>query len=374
MADIFEIQDNVAASILEALKIHTDRDHLMEFGTRNVLAYESFLLGTYSIRKDSRKGYEAAAKHFADATRSDNTFSRAFYQLGLCYWELTVFLGQQPQLLSDANHAFQTARDLGFVPEIPWIQVTRKLDPSARPGERCLVKEALVILQLPNNDWLGYEYVQLGRCLGAAGLYQEAYDFLSHYLAIATADQNESRKVQSEVQGLLPILGHFHEAIELLDDHLEKVPDDVSARLDRCMLLIRTGQYQQADQQLELLESSRLANFIRFYLLHWQGQLEEAQPYLNIILEDESVQLRFKVRGCAMTGDVEQTIKYMEESVERGAPLFHIRMLMASAVSAHQVAQIESTNSFREFLERQGIDEAWPADLASMSTVSKIVS
>jgi TolB-like protein len=366
MADIFEIQDNVAASILQALKIHTNRDDLMKFGTHDALAYENYLLGTYSMRKDSHQGYEEAIKCFGKAIELDRSFGRAHYQLGLCYWELMVFLGRQPQLLAEAKQAFETARKVGCTPEIPWVQVMRKLDPETRPNERCLVEESLDVLKSPGNDWLNYEYVQLGRCLGAAGLYQQSHDFLSHYLQKVPADLNESRKVQSEVQGLLPILGHFHKAVELLDDQLAGVADDISTRVDLCMLLIRTGQYQRADEQLKLLESSNLLNFIRFYLLYWQGRHEEAGAFLKMTLDDESVQLRFKVRGCAMTGDVEQAINYMEESAARGAPLFHIRMLMASAVSAQQVQAVESTSRFQCFLDRHGIETGWPDELATI--------
>jgi len=366
MADIFELQDTVAASILEALKVHTDRDHLMEFGTSDVQAYQSFLLGIFSMRKDSRDGYQSAVFHFRKAVELDTAFSRAWYQLGLCYWELTVFLGQQEELLVEARKAFESSREQGFSPEIPWVQVNRKLDPHSRPSQRRLAEEALEALDSGLDGWLNYEYAQLGRCLGAAGLYHDAFDYLSRYLDKVPPDQNEARKVRSEVLGLLPILGRFNEAIQQLNDHLANEPDDVAASLDRCMLYFRTGQYQKAEQQFELLESSHLRDFLRFYKLNWSGQQATARPLLERILENPAVQPRFKVRACAMVGDVERTVHYMDESVARGAPLFHIRMLMSSAISEQHAEYIESSKHFLDFLHRNGVEPGWPEELARL--------
>jgi hypothetical protein len=48
-------------------------------------------------------------------------------------------------------------------------------------------------------------------------------------------------------------------------------------RLQRCLLFSRTGQYEKAGRELQLLQGSGLRNYACFYHLFWQNDLIEAQ-------------------------------------------------------------------------------------------------
>ena len=365
--DIFAVQDKVAAEVLTALRVlETDQVVTPEFGTVSTEAYEAFLLGLFAKRKYERREIEQAMRHLAHAISIDPGFSRAWYTLGLCAWELTVFEGPGPELIARAEAAFDKAREQGYQPELPWIQIERKLHPERRPSQRALAEEALGVIVDGTDAWQQYELVQIGRCLGAAGLFQASYDFLNAYLARVPLPLKEVDEVRQDAEGLLPVLGRFNEAIKRLNDRLEQVPDDVDARLQRCMLYSRTGQYTRAGSDIEVLGKSALADFGQFYMLFWQEDMDGARTYREKLLASQDLRLRFKFRCCALLDEYEEAIRYMDESADRGAPLFYVRALVSNALPGKRLAAFESSPGFKSFLAQRGVDDAWPAELAAM--------
>jgi len=369
IADIFEIQDNVASSVLQALEVSLQAggEPALDIGTQNVLAYDAYLLGTHEKRKDQQESYRQAIKYFTRATEIDPHFGRAFYQLGMCYWELTVYVGQDAATIKSAEQAFEQARKLRYVPEVPWIHVQRRLHPEIRPTQRQLAVEALELIREQDTSWRGFEFVQLGRCLGSAGFFQASFDYLSKRTADANEVSSRIESVESDRQSLLPVLNRFAEAIESLSEQLENKPDDLLARLNRAMLFSRTRQFGQAEQDIHLLAGKPHHDFANFYHLYWQNRVEDAQRYLEKILRDDTLPLRFRFWACSMTGQIEQAIAHMESSAERGAPIFNIRVLLHSALPGHRIAELEAHPRFHRFLGNFGIDAGWCAELSDLA-------
>ncbi len=56
----------------------------------------------------------------------------------------------------------------------------------------------------------------------------------------------------------------------------------------------------------------------------------------------------------------------MDESADRGAPLFYVRALVSNALPGKRLAAFESSPGFKSFLAQRGVDDAWPAELAAM--------
>jgi TolB-like protein len=368
MKDIFDIQDNVAASVLEALKVSrlVTGGPSLEIGTQSIDAYDAYLLGTHEQRQDHRENYQRAIQYFERATALDPGFARAWYQLGICFWQMTVYLGLDSETIAQAEQAFDRAKTLKYVPEVPWIHVKRRLHPEIRPTQRELALEALELIRNRDDSWRNFEFVQLGRCLGGAGFYQAAFDFLSKYRADSNAVSNRMDSVENDMQLLLPVLGRYGEAIESLTNQLESKPDDAQAKMKRAMLFSRTRQFDKAEQDLQSLANPAHAEFVRFYLLYWQERMQEAERHFETILQDETAPLRFRFWSCSMMGLPEQAIDHMESSARRGAPIFNIRILLNSAVPRNRVAEVEAHPRFQGFLGHFGIDPGWRADLASM--------
>ena len=361
LTDIFDVQDQVAAGVLEALRLREAKDRtVLEYGTSNVEAYEAFLRGMTAKRRHDREGMEQAVEFFGRATEIDPTFNRAWYMMGFSFWELTFFLGHTPELIGFAEEAFAEARKRGYEPELPWLQIERKLHPDRRPSQSILLEEALNIIDEQDASWQNFELIQVGRCLGAAGHYQAAAEFLSMYLEKVPSNSSEVQEVREEADWLLPILGRFTEAINRLNDLLAKAPEDQSARVQRCMLYSRTGQYEKAAVDLAALSSTRYSAFARCYHAYWRDDLETAELLLQEVLDAENIQLRYKFRACALLGRFDDAVTYMREAAGRGSPMFHIRMLVSNAIPEKQRLALEDFPAYREFLAENDIGADWP--------------
>ena len=366
--DIFDIQDNVASSVLQALKVSLlgSGEPSIEIGTQNIEAYNAYLLGTHEKRKDLQESYQQAIRYFIQATEIDPGFARAFYQLGICYWELTVYLGLDAKIMENAGRAFEKARQLQYVPDVPWVHVQRRLHPEIRPSQRELAAEALDLIRNRDTSWRDFEFVQLGRCLGSAGFYQASFDYLSKYRTDSNEVSSKIESPENDRQSLLPVLNRFGEAIESLTHQLEGRPDEMLARLSRAMLFSRTRQFGSAEADIQRLSNKDHIEFANFYDLFWQGRLEDAREHFEKILLDDSLPLRFRFWGCSMMGQIEDAIGYMELSAERGAPIFNIRVLLNNAVPKKRIAEVEAHPRFHRFLGSFGIDPGWCSELAGL--------
>ena len=83
--DIFAIQDEIARSIAEALRVRLGRAGQSGAGTANVAAYESYLRGLYHWNQRTEAGLRTALEIFREATERDPTFARAFAGLSMTY-------------------------------------------------------------------------------------------------------------------------------------------------------------------------------------------------------------------------------------------------------------------------------------------------
>jgi TolB-like protein/cytochrome c-type biogenesis protein CcmH/NrfG len=85
VTDIFAIQDEIARSIAEALKVRLARGADKKAGTKSVEAYELYLLGLYHQNQRTEDGLRKALDTFRAATERDPSFARAFAALSMTY-------------------------------------------------------------------------------------------------------------------------------------------------------------------------------------------------------------------------------------------------------------------------------------------------
>jgi tetratricopeptide (TPR) repeat protein len=280
---------------------------------------------------------------------------------------MTVYHGLDTGLIEKAGMAFKKARDLGYVPDVPWVHVERRLHPERRPSQRALATEALQLIRSRSTQWRDFEYVQLGRCLGSAGFYQASFDYLSRYTTCSHEIPSKMESVKNDTRSLLPVLNRFGEAIESLTSQLESEPDDLSARQGRAMLYSRTGQHRLAEQDIQLLPATTQTEFVVFYQLYWQERMQEAHELFDKVLQDDKLPLRFRFWGCSLMGQIEQAIENIEMSASRGAPVFNIRVLLNSALPRDRAVEVEAHPRFQRYLEDNGIDNDWRTELAGFA-------
>jgi adenylate cyclase len=85
VTDIFAIQDEIARSIADALKVRLGRAADKKAGTENVEAYELYLLGLYYLNQRTEDSMRKALDIFQRASERDPSFARAFAGLSMTY-------------------------------------------------------------------------------------------------------------------------------------------------------------------------------------------------------------------------------------------------------------------------------------------------
>jgi tetratricopeptide (TPR) repeat protein len=85
VTDIFAIQDEIARSIAEALKVRLGRAADRKAGTESVEAYELYLLGLYHLNQRTEENLRKALEIFRQAGERDPSFARAFAGLSMTY-------------------------------------------------------------------------------------------------------------------------------------------------------------------------------------------------------------------------------------------------------------------------------------------------
>ena len=81
LSDVFKLQADIAEQVVGALQVTlgaTEQRDLRDAGTRDVEAYNSYLLGRYEWRKRSADGLQAAARQFTAALARDPQYARAW--------------------------------------------------------------------------------------------------------------------------------------------------------------------------------------------------------------------------------------------------------------------------------------------------------
>lgn len=90
MSDIFALQDTITRKIISALAIKltaNEEKAVVDRGTDNLQAYDSFLKGWQGYRLMTKEGFAEAKIHLEKAVELDPEFTRAYAALAVLYWK-----------------------------------------------------------------------------------------------------------------------------------------------------------------------------------------------------------------------------------------------------------------------------------------------
>ena len=233
MADVFELQDEIARKIAEALRVTLtpqEQEALASKPTDNLQAYDLYLRGKSYARRWSRQDLEFGRQMFENAVSIDSGFALAYAALAnLCALHYYVY-GNDPAWMARAQSAAERATSLG--PELPEAAVAQAwvLYAGGHYDEAInIVRQAIA----RKSDCEGGYYL-LGRALFSSGRYQELADIAEKAIEAAGEDYN----VYSPIQNALGALGKTDALRNVrqrrtltLESHLRKVPEDVRARM-----------------------------------------------------------------------------------------------------------------------------------------------
>ena len=113
VSDIFALQDTITRKIISALALKltaNEEKAVVDRGTDNLQAYDSFLKGWQGYRMMTKAGFGEAKIHLEKAVEIDPEFARAYAALAVLYWK--AIQTASPELregLGINNHAARNA-------------------------------------------------------------------------------------------------------------------------------------------------------------------------------------------------------------------------------------------------------------------------
>ncbi|HXY47882.1 MAG TPA: protein kinase [Terriglobales bacterium] len=233
MKDVFEVQDEMARRIAEALRVTLSPEELEALAvkpTENLQAYDLYLRGKRYARRQTRQDLEFALQMFENAVAIDPSFALAYAACANACAMFYCNYSRDQTWVERAREASGKAVALRW--DLPEVQVSQAwvLYAADLHGEAVrMVKKAIE----RKRDCEGAYYL-LCRALFAAGRYQEALDIAEAAIEASGEDYN----VYVPVLNCLGAMGKEEAARNMrqrrmaaLENHLKQVPEDARARI-----------------------------------------------------------------------------------------------------------------------------------------------
>ncbi len=254
MKDVFEVQDEIARKIAEALRITLtpqEQEALAARPTENLQAYDLYLRGKSYARRLTRQDLEFALQMFENAVAMDPEFALAHAAIANVCAQNHYNYGRDPVWLERAMAASKRAVELR--PHLPEVQVAQawilyaagEHDEAVRCVEQAIDRK---------RDCEGAYYL-LGRALFASGRYQDVAAMADTALDACGEDYN----VYVPIQNALGALGKaeaqrnvLQRKIVALENHLKQVPEDARARIHLAGDYADTGREEDAMREASL--------------------------------------------------------------------------------------------------------------------------
>jgi len=233
MKDVFEVQDEMARKIAEALRVTLSPQELEALAvkpTESLQAYDLYLRGKRYARRQTRQDLEFALQMFENAVAMDPAFALAHAASANACAMFYSNYSRDSVWVERAREASGKAVALRWdLPEVQvsqaWVLYAAELHDEAVRMVRKAVER--------KHDCEGAYYL-LCRALFAAGRYQEVVDVADSAIEASGEDYN----VYVPIMNSLGAMGKeearrnmAHRVIVALENHLKQVPEDARARV-----------------------------------------------------------------------------------------------------------------------------------------------
>jgi non-specific serine/threonine protein kinase len=259
LKDIFEVQDEIARQIAEALRITLtpqEREAIAAKPTENLQAYDLYLRGKSQVRRVTRQDLEFALQMFEGAVALDPNFALAYAGIANVCAQYHYHYQRETAWMDRAVKAADRAAALRpDEPEVlvalAWIAYARaRYDDAIASARRAIERK---------SDTEGAYYV-LGRALFAAGRYQEIVDLVDAALQASGDDYN----VYVPLNNALGALGKEDaqrnlrlRRIQALEKHLALVPDDARGRVHLAIDYVAAKRIEEASREVQFAVALR---------------------------------------------------------------------------------------------------------------------
>jgi serine/threonine protein kinase len=233
MKDVFEVQDEMARKIAEALRVTLSPEELEALATKpteNLQAYDLYLRGKRYARRQTRQDLEFALQMFENGVAMDPGFALAYAACANACAMFYCNYSRDQVWVERAREASGKAVALRWdLPEVQvsqaWVLYAADLhDEAVR-----MVKKAIE----RKRDCEGAYYL-LCRALFAGGRYQEVVDAAEAAIEASGEDYNVYIPIVNSMGALgktEAVRNMTQRRIAALENHLKQVPEDARARI-----------------------------------------------------------------------------------------------------------------------------------------------
>ena len=259
MRDVFEVQDEIARKIAEALRITLspqEQAALSAKPTDNLQAYDLYLRGKSYARRLTQQDLEFALQMFESAIGLDPQFALAYAGIANVCAQHHYRHGSGSGWLDRARDAAEKA--VSLQPHLPEAHVGRGwVFYANKQYDEAVTEGRMAIAQ--KSDCEGVYYM-LGRALFAAGRNQEILDVADEAVRVSGSDYNIYVPIINALKAMGKPDAERHMNMrrsEALESHLREVPDDARARMQ---LAITFASLDRAD---DAMREANLATMLR---------------------------------------------------------------------------------------------------------------
>ncbi len=255
MQDIFELQDEIARKIAEALRVTLSPQEQAELAakpTENLQAYDLYLRGKSYARRESRQDLELAREMFESAAALDPQFAMAYAAAAnVCALHYYRY-GHGQMWMDRAKAASEKASALQ--PQLPEADIARAWVCYAdQQYEEAVQLTRGALARKPDCEG---GYYLLGRALFSMGRFSEIVDMAETAVQMTGDDYNMYTPIGNALGALgkTDLLRHWRlRRVQVLESHLRKVPEDVRARV------MLSNDYASLDREADAMREVNLA-------------------------------------------------------------------------------------------------------------------
>jgi serine/threonine protein kinase/tetratricopeptide (TPR) repeat protein len=259
MKDVFEVQDEIARKIAEALRVTLSPQELEALAikpTENLQAYDLYLRGKRYARRQTRQDLEFALQMFESAVAMDPSFALAY---AACANACAMFYCNYSRDVSWVERAREASgKAVALRWELPEVQVsqawvlyaTELHDEAVRMVRKAIERK---------KDCEGAYYL-LCRALFSAGRYQEVLDVMEAGLEASGEDYNIYVPLANSLGALgkrEAYMNLLQRRLTALENHLKQVPEDARARILLGTDYAELGREEDALKELNLAVTLR---------------------------------------------------------------------------------------------------------------------
>ncbi|MGH9947846.1 MAG: TPR end-of-group domain-containing protein, partial [Pyrinomonadaceae bacterium] len=259
MADVFEVQDEIASKIAAALRITLtpqEQEELAKKPTENLHAYDLYLRGRNFARRVGRQDMQFALQMYENAVSLDPTFAVAHAAIGNVSAQYYYYFERKQEWIdrvhAAASKAIATGQD---TPEIRCAEAW--LDFAEGRYEAAVEKIKSALERDPDIDG-GYHLY--GRALFESGRYQEVVDMMEDALAHAGENYNTTIPIHNALGALGKkdaLTNYTFRENAIYEAQLKKTPEDARVRVLLAANYAALGRTDDAKRETDLAMALR---------------------------------------------------------------------------------------------------------------------